>query len=131
MAWNPVRRAGIFELCAGLLLVTAMGLEGAACTAATAEGATGLSAQRPNAPSAASVSTPQPASGARSRETGAAPSTVASQPDRANTRVFYDLVAHRDDAEMYQGRSLIVDFGSSADAKYTLGGWGRACAAPR
>jgi arylsulfatase A-like enzyme len=41
----------------------------------------------------------------------------------ASRAVFYDLAKHRDHAELRLGQTLLIDFGTSAAAKYTLGGW--------
>ena len=45
-----------------------------------------------------------------------------SEPEGAS-RVRYDLAAHLARAELRQGSTLVVDFGSPGAAKYTLGGW--------
>lgn len=62
------------------------------------------------------------------REPKAAPASRASAPPRAlsgtEMDVFYDLAKHRAHADTRMGRTLVVDFGSRGDAKYTLGGWG-------
>lgn len=45
-----------------------------------------------------------------------------SEPEGAS-RVRYDLAAHLARAELRQGSTLVVDFGTPGAAKYTLGGW--------
>lgn len=37
--------------------------------------------------------------------------------------VYYDLAKHHSHAELHVADTLLIDFGSPADAKYTLGGW--------
>ena len=53
--------------------------------------------------------TPNPAS------TAAAPTTPA--------RIYYDLARHVAHAEVYEGDTLVMDYGVPGSAKYTLGGW--------
>ena len=47
---------------------------------------------------------------------------MAAQPGAARV-VFYDLARHRAAAERRVGQTVVVDFGTPGDAKYTLGGW--------
>jgi len=67
----------------------------------------------PPAPSLAP--TPPPTTVAPAAEIEAAPSAPA--------RVRYDLAAHLARAELRDGDTLVVDFGTPGAAKYTLGGW--------
>jgi choline-sulfatase len=48
--------------------------------------------------------------------------TATAEPEGA-PRVRYDLAAHLARAELRQGSTLVVDFGTPGAAKYTLGGW--------
>jgi len=128
MARIQATKRRISDLRAGLLLALALCPELTGCTTATVESATGLAAQRAASPvtssAAPAAATPEPAP-APAEQVSATPSPVGTNTARAaSARVFYDLVAHRDDAEIFQGKSLLVDFGVPADAKYTLGGWG-------
>ena len=52
--------------------------------------------------------------------TSAAPVGAQTAGPRA---VFYDLAKHRDHAELRLGKALLIDLGTPAAAKYTLGGW--------
>lgn len=64
-------------------------------------------------PSAAPVADPEappPASEVEARPSGA-------------PRIRYDLAAHLPRAELRDGETLVVDFGTPGAAKYTLGGW--------
>ncbi|MAQ16367.1 MAG: hypothetical protein CMN30_16450 [Sandaracinus sp.] len=46
----------------------------------------------------------------------------AAEPD-APERVRFDLARHRARAEVWQGATRVVDFGTPAGARHTLGGW--------
>ncbi|HEX6243620.1 MAG TPA: hypothetical protein VFZ61_22055, partial [Polyangiales bacterium] len=50
------------------------------------------------------------------------PAPVGAQTASARG-VFYDLAKHRDHAELRLGKTLLIDLGTQAAAKYTLGGW--------
>lgn len=117
---------GLFGRYLSVALATTMVPGLAACTTATAEGATGAAGQRSGVPVAAKQA-PTETPPAGEQGVPQAPAISASPASRVaspNERVIYDLAAHRADAEVFQGRSLVVDFGAPGDAKYTLGGWG-------
>ncbi len=54
---------------------------------------------------------------------GSDPTPTRSEPADLPARVRYDLAAHLARAELRQGSTLVVDFGTPGAAKYTLGGW--------
>lgn len=59
-----------------------------------------------------------------SEPTAPAPPTTTADPAPAGTaRIRYDLAAHLPRAELRDGDTLVVDFGTPGAAKYTLGGW--------
>ena len=79
--------------------------------------------------SACSSVSAEPASPAAAAQVPPVAGAAVSAPSAAraplsSTRVFYDLAAHVDHAELRRGDTLIIDFGEPGDAKYTLGGWG-------
>ncbi len=125
MLRKPAQKTGLPGPLARLALAAVLVPSFAGCTmATTAEGGPGRTAQRPEVPPPKSAAQePSPATGpSEPQPPAAAPAVVARRGE--NERVFYDLAAHREHAEVFQGRSVVIDFGAQGDAKYTLGGWG-------
>jgi choline-sulfatase len=120
MAWDGTNEPRGLGLGAGLLLLAAAPWALPGCTTATAEGAQIVDAQKARVSTAA----PTPA-GSATQPAQPPPRPRARLADSAAAEtLYYDLAAHRADAEVFQGAALVADFGGPGDAKYTLGGWG-------
>lgn len=67
---------------------------------------------------------PPPSSVTDPAEPAPTPPTTPTEPAPTGVaRVRYDLAAHLARAELRDGDTLVVDFGTEGGAKYTLGGW--------
>lgn len=69
------------------------------------------------------VVSPEPTSASPAPSPSTSDSTSDSPSPSGAPRVRYDLAAHLARAELRQGDTLVVDFGTPGAAKYTLGGW--------